>query len=304
MSSAPHIVLGGAGVVGRETVRALIARGEHPTSVSRTTSSTAAASSAIADLRDPASVTRILAGAHVAYLTAGLPYTSRAWATQWPVIVRNAIAAAIAHDVHLVYFDNVYAYGRATAAMSENTPVHPSSKKGRVRAIALDLLAEGESRGLRVTIVRAADFFGPGAATSIFNMFALDRIAAGRAATWLYDADVPHSLTYTPDIGYALATVGTTGATPGRIWHVPTAPALTGREYIRLADPTAKVAVMSAAAMRIGAIFASAPRETLEMAYQFTQPYVFSSAAFEKAFSAAPTPTADAIAASLAAARS
>jgi uncharacterized protein YbjT (DUF2867 family) len=106
-----HVVLGGNGVVGRETVAALLRRGETTTSVGRHPSTVDTASSTIADFLDPDDVTRALAGAQVAYLTAGLPYSSSIWATQWPIIVGNSIDAAIAHGTHLVYFDNVYAYG-------------------------------------------------------------------------------------------------------------------------------------------------------------------------------------------------
>jgi nucleoside-diphosphate-sugar epimerase len=301
ITSRIHVVLGGNGVAGRETVRALLARGERTISVGRRPSSLANVRSAIADLRDARQVTRALVGADVAYLAAGVPYTSRAWAEQWPQIVGSAIDAATAHGTHLVFLDNVYAYGPVTAPMTEQTPIAPSSKKGRVRAQLLGMLENAASRGLDVTIGRSADFYGPGASTSVFNTFALDRIAAGKRATWLFDADQPHSLTYTPDIGAALAVLGTAPEARGRTWHLPTAPPLTGREYIRLAaGPHARVGVMSAATIRMGALFNTPARETLEMAYQYTSPYLFDSHLFEEAFTCTPTPVVQAIAQSLA----
>jgi nucleoside-diphosphate-sugar epimerase len=296
-----HIVLGGNGVVGRETVAALRRRGEDPTSVGRRASAVDGVSSAIADLLIAPDVARVLEGARVAYLTAGLDYSSAVWAEQWPVVVRNAIDAAVAHGTHLVYFDNVYAYGRVAGPMTEQTAVRPTSRKGRVRADALAALeAATTENGLSVTIARSADFYGPGATTSVFNGFALARIAAGRSGTWLFDADQPHSLSYTPDIGEALATLGTSPAGRGGVWHVPTAPALTGREYVRLAAGSdSRVAVMGRTTMRVGALFNRAARETLEMGYQYTAPYVFDSTAFETAFGVSPTPVAEGIAATL-----
>jgi nucleoside-diphosphate-sugar epimerase len=159
MTTSPiHVVLGGNGVAGRETVRALLARGERTISVGRRPSTLGDVSSAIADLRDPHQVARALVGADVAYLVAGVPYTSRAWAEQWPQIVRSAIQAATANGTHLVFLDNVYAYGAVTAPMTEQTPIAPSSKKGRVRARLLEMLQEAASQGLEVTIGRSADF--------------------------------------------------------------------------------------------------------------------------------------------------
>jgi nucleoside-diphosphate-sugar epimerase len=304
MITSEHVVLGGNGVIGRETVRALLERGASPASVGRRSSTIDGAASVTADLLRPVDVERALRGARVAYLTAGLPYSSRVWAEQWPVILRNVIDAARAHNVHLVYVDNVYAYGAVPGVMTESTRVHPTSKKGRVRAAALRSLDEAVAQGLTVTIGRSADFYGPGASTSVFNTFALDRIAAGKTGTWLFDADRPHSLTYTPDIGDALATLGTDARARGGTWHLPTAPALTGRDYIRIAaGPNAQVAVMGATTMRLGALFNLAARETLEMAYQYTAPYEFDSRTFEATFDVAPTPAAVGIAAALSAAR-
>ncbi|MCU1424934.1 MAG: NAD-dependent epimerase/dehydratase [Microbacteriaceae bacterium] len=296
-----HVVLGGNGVVGRETVRALRRLGEDTVSVGRQRSAVTGARSVIANLLDPAEAGRALSGAKVAYFTVGLAYSARVWAEQWPVILGNTINAAIATATHLVYFDNVYAYGPVTGPMTEQTPVTPTSKKGRVRADALAALHEGASRGLSFTVGRSADFYGPGAATSVFNMFVLDKVAAGKPGTWLYDADQPHSLTFTPDVGDALAILGTDPVARGRVWHLPTAPALTGREYVALASgPDARCATMSRTTMRMGALFARAARETLEMDYQFTRPYVFDSSAFESTFGVQPTSVADGIARTLA----
>lgn len=173
------------------------------------------------------------------------------------------------------------------------------SKKGQVRAAALRTLADASARGLTVTTARSADFYGPGAATSVFNTFALNRIAAGNDGTWLVDADQPHSLSYTPDLGNALAILGSAHAARGGVWHLPTS-ALTGREYIALAaGPRARTRVMGRSTMRIGALFSTAARETLEMAYQYTAPYVLDSRPFEATFGVDPTPVAEGIEASL-----
>jgi nucleoside-diphosphate-sugar epimerase len=303
-TSAPHVVLGGNGAVGRETLLALLKQGKKPVSVGRRPSTIQGAQAHEADLLDAQAVGRVLEGAAVAYLTAGLPYSTRVWAKQWPVIVRNASEAALQYGTHLVYLDNVYAYGRVDTPMTEQTPLRPSSTKGAVRAAALHLLERASDRGLSLTIARSADFYGPATTTSVFNTFALDRIATGKDGTWLFDADQPHSLTYTPDIGRALALLGSSPAAPGRVWHLPTSPALTGRDYIELAaGPGARTKVMGATTMRMGALFNRAARETVEMAYQYTDPYIFDSTPFQSTYDVAPTPIADGIAATLASIR-
>ena len=269
MTATPtHVVLGGNGVAGRETLRALVGRGHAPVSVGRRDSAVDGVTSVRADLLVPADVSRVLRGADVAYLTAGLPYSSRVWAEQWPLVLRATVDAAIENGTHLVYLDNVYAYGAVDAPMTEQTRIRPTSRKGRVRADALRALEEAVERGLAVTIGRSADFYGPGASTGVFNSFALDRIAAGKPGTWLFDADQPHSMTYTPDVGAALVVLGTAPEAKGRVWHLPTAPALTGREYIGIAaGEGARTAVMGSATMRVGSLFNSAAREKIGRAH-------------------------------------
>ena len=298
MNEASHVVLGGNGTIGRETIRALVSYGHTPLSVGRRPAVVPGTPSIQADLLDAADTEVALRGADVAYFVPGLPYDSRVWQEQWPVLLNNAIDAALCHGTRLIYFDNVYAYGRATERMTESSASAPASRKGRVRAAALDLLAAAQSRGLHFTIARSADFYGPGAATSVFNTFALDKMARGKRPVWLFDADQPHSLTYTPDIGRGLATLGLADTAPGSVWHLPTAPAMTGREYLQLAGD-ARPSVMSSATMRFGAVFNAAARETLEMSYQYTAPYVFDSTKFTEAFNVHPTPTEEGVSAAL-----
>jgi nucleoside-diphosphate-sugar epimerase len=295
-----HVILGGNGVVGRETTAALLAAGHPVVSVNRSAATSPGVRSILADLREPGQVRRALFGADVAYLTAGLPYRTAVWRRDWPRIMRGAIDACLAGGIRLVYFDNVYAYGKVDGPMTESSPIRPTSRKGAIRAELLRMLAD--ARGLDYTIGRSADFYGPGATTSVFNIMALEKVAAGKTPTWLLDATQPHSMTYTPDIGRALAILGTDERATGRTWHLPTAPALTGREYLALAGVD-RHTTMSMAALRMGAIFVPAARESLELSYQNTDAYVFDSSLFESTFGVAPTPYRVGIAAALAAAR-
>lgn len=294
-----HLVLG-SGVVGRETANALREAGYDVAVVSRTPAQRPGVTSLAADLRDAASANRAIEAADVAYLTVGLPYRTKVWRQDWPAILANTIEACIASGVHLVYFDNVYAYGRVDGPMTEATPIRPSSAKGEIRAELLRMLETGRQRGLEYTVGRSADFYGPGAATSVFNAMALDKVAAGQEPTWLLDGSLPHSMTYTPDIAAGLVTLGTDARARGALWHLPTAAALTGDEYLALAtEGKLRHRVMSMATLRFGSLFVSSAREALELSYQNTSPYVFDSTRFETTFGVTPTPYAEGIARTL-----
>jgi nucleoside-diphosphate-sugar epimerase len=295
--------LGARGGVGRATVAALLERGQAVVGVGRGPAPHGATRWLSADLLRPEAAFRALAGAEVAYLTVGLAYSTPVWAEQWPVIVNHVVDAAVEHGTHLVYLDNTFAYGPVAGPMTEQTPLHPTSQKGVIRANALRALeAARAERGLGCTVARSASGYGPGAANSVFNSFVLARVVAGQDITWFCNADLPHSLTYTVDIGQALALIGTTPTAWGTTWHLPTAPALTGRELVGIAaGPNPSLKVMSQAWMSLGAAFNPAAAETLEIAYQWTQPYQFDSTAFESTFAATPTSLPTGIAATLAA---
>ena len=110
-------------------------------------------------------------------MVAGLKYNSAVWQEQWPRVMRNAIDACKRHGARLVFFDNVYAYGRVDGVMTEHTPFNPTSKKGEVRAkIASLLLDEIRSGNLHAMIVRSADFYGPGAIQSFPHATVFDRL--------------------------------------------------------------------------------------------------------------------------------
>lgn len=286
-------MLGGRGVVGRETLRALTARGVDARGVGRRPAKVPGARWATADLLDAADAVAVLRGSDVAYLTVGLPYSARVWSEQWPTIVqkRDQSCNRKRHPPG-VFRQRLrlrpcrWTDDRAYADQS----VQP---KGEVRATALESLAEAAARQhLSYTVARSADFYGPGATTSVFNTFALDRIAAAKRGTWLFDADQPHSLTYTPDIGNALAFIGCNPQAHDTVWHLPTAAARTGRQLVQSAsgEADAPVKVMGRTSMRADALFSTAARETLEMAYQYTAPYIFDSKVLETEFGVSPTP--------------
>ena len=128
-------ILGANGVIGRELSRHLAAYTDRIRQVSRTPRRVHPTDDLLsADLLDAKATADAVAGSSVAYLVAGLKYDHRVWKKEWPRIMRNAIDACRRHNAALVFFDNVYAYGRVDGVMTEDTPYNPRSRKGEVRA--------------------------------------------------------------------------------------------------------------------------------------------------------------------------
>ncbi len=122
-------ILGANGVIGRALSRALYTDADRIRQVSRAPKRMHPTDDLVsADLLDAKATADAVAGSSVAYLVAGLKYDARVWQEQWPTVMRNAIEACKRHGSALVFFDNVYAYGRVDGVMTESTPYNPCTK--------------------------------------------------------------------------------------------------------------------------------------------------------------------------------
>jgi len=299
-------ILGANGVIARELSKALASSterirqvGRNPQRVNPTDETVAA------DLLDADATARAIAGSDVAYLVAGLKYDTAVWQQQWPQLMRNVIDACKRERCSLVFFDNVYAYGRVAGSMTEDTPFNPSSRKGEVRArIATMLLEQMRSGALQAMIVRAADFYGPGAVQSFPHVTVFSRLKAGKTPQWMGDPNVLHTFTFTPDAGRAVAVLGKSPDAYGQTWHLPTSKEpMSGKSFVRLACELAgrpyRLQVAPRWILQLMALFVPVLRESMEMMYQFDYDYRFDSSKVEAAFGLAPTPYRQGVAASL-----
>ncbi|MBN8787636.1 MAG: NAD-dependent epimerase/dehydratase family protein [Terrimonas sp.] len=241
-------------------------------------------------------------GSEVAYLTVGLKYDLNVWQKQWPVIMQNVIEACIKHHCRLVFFDNVYMYDKtAIPGMTEQSPINPPSKKGKVRAQLVQMINKAMAeKGLKAIIARSADFYGPGAKNGILNILVINNYIKGKTANWQSNAHKIHSATYTPDAAKATAILGNTESAYNQVWHLPTtAERFTGKQIIELAAQIAKrkpsYMVLRPFLMTVIGLFSTQIKELVEMQYQNNQDYFFSSEKFNKAFRFTPTSFKDGI---------
>ena len=72
-----------------------------------------------ADLANLDQTVSAVAGSEVVYLLAGLKYDLRVWRDLWPSIMNNVIEACKRANAKLIFFDNVYAYGKVVGPMTE-----------------------------------------------------------------------------------------------------------------------------------------------------------------------------------------
>jgi nucleoside-diphosphate-sugar epimerase len=299
-----HAILGANGVIGRELSLALAETTGRIRQVSRRPERVNPNDElAPADLLDARATSEAVAGIDVAYLVAGLKYDTRVWQEQWPRVMRHTIDACRRHGTRLVFFDNVYAYGRVGGPMTEDTPFNPISRKGEVRAtIARMLLDEMRAGGLAAMIVRAADFYGPRATQSFPHVTVFERLRAGKTPQWVGNPHAVHTFTYTPDAGRATALLGQSAEAYGRSWHLPTTKEpLGGDGIVRIACELTgrpfKLQVAPRWLLRVMGLVNPVLRENDEMMYQFEHDYRFDSSRIEAAYGIVPTSYREGIAA-------
>jgi nucleoside-diphosphate-sugar epimerase len=292
-----HTILGANGIIGRELSRALAVYASDIRQVSRNPRKVNPSDEIfVADLLDRQATANAVADSEVVYLVAGLKYNAAVWQEQWPRVMRHAIDACKQHGARLVFFDNVYAYGRVDGVMTEDTPFNPISKKGEIRAkIATMLLDEIRSGNLQAMIVRSADFYGPGAVQSFPHATVFERLKAGKAPQWIGDPNAVHTFTFTQDAGRAVAALSKSSEAYGQTWHLPTTKEpLTGADFVRLACDLAgqpyKLQVTPRWVLKLMGIFIPVLRENEEMLYQFEYDYRFDSNKIESAFGLQPIP--------------
>ncbi|MBE9113329.1 NAD-dependent epimerase/dehydratase family protein [Nodosilinea sp. LEGE 07298] len=296
-------ILGAGGAIGVELAKALPAFtsdlrlvGRNPKKVNETDQLFPA------DLTDKDQVEAAVAGSDICYLTVGLAYNTRLWQELWPQLIRHAAEACMRHRAKLVFFDNVYAIGgdRVTH-ITEASPISPTSQKGQVRAECdryLQSLVDGGQ--LEAIIARSPDFFGPITATSVMMILVYDNLVKGKKAQWFCNADVVHSMGYTPELARGTALLGNTPDAYNQIWNLPVdSAAPTGRDWVQLfagaLHTEAQVQVFPAWAIKALGLFMPILKETSEMLYQYDRDYYFDASKFTARFNDTPITNAEAV---------
>jgi nucleoside-diphosphate-sugar epimerase len=297
-----HTILGAGGAIANELLPILLESKERVRIVARHPKQISGVESVSADLSDANQTKEAVKGSSIVYLLVGLEYDYKVWAEKWPLVMRNTINACKASGAKLIFFDNVYMYGKVEGWMTEETAFHPCSKKGALRAsIVSELLNEIKSGAITGLIARSADFYGSAATkTSVPNMLVFDNFSKGKKAQWLVNAKLPHSYTYIPDAGKALYLLAKDETAFNQTWHLPTHKnPLTGEQFIALAAEAMhqpnKSTVLSKFMIRLAGLFIKPIKESYEMIYQSDSSYLFDSTKFEKHFGFEPTSYEDGI---------
>jgi nucleoside-diphosphate-sugar epimerase len=251
------------------------------------------------DATDEAFAREASEGASVVYFALNPPYDK--WPELFPPLQAGVIEGAASAGAKLVAMENLYMYGPTGGRpLTEDLPYAPNTRKGSVRAIMSEELMEAHTSGrVRVAIGRASDSFGPRVLVSAAGEQVFGRAVDGKSAQLAGDPDQPHTYTYAPDVGRGLVILGEREEALGQAWHLPSPETLTTREFVEMIfEEVGKPARVQAAPkilLRAIGLFNPGIRETIEMLYEFEEPFVVDDSKFEEAFGEQATPLRESI---------
>lgn len=293
---ALHTILGANGTIATELLPILLQNNHSVRLVSRKPKAVAGTQTMAADVLNYQQVLQAVSDSDVVYLLVGLEYKIDVWRASWPVIMRNVINACKASNAKLIFFDNIYMYGKVNGAIKEDAPFKPVSKKGEVRAqIDNVLLDEIKAGNIQAAIAKATDFYGPRCTDkSAPGVLVFERMKKKLSSQWFINANLPRAFSYTPDCAQGLYILATNNQAFGHVWHLPVAkPTPTGKQFIQIAAKYMgagnKIQVLPKWLLKIFGWFNPFMKEMYEMMYQYEYALELDSSKFEKAFNFTPT---------------
>ncbi len=277
------IVLG-AGAIGTEIFNQLKQQGKHVLLASK--SYRALDDYIQIDALNQTDLTQKTKDISILYLCVGLPYNKKVWRKQWPIMIDNVIIAAQKNKFKIVFFDNVYMYGKLNNPVTEDHPNLPISHKGITRKIIVDKFFNANN--IDYLIARSPDFFGPNAKNSILYTAFLENILNQKNPMFIGNINKKHSYAYTKDLAKAIILLSDKNKAYHQIWHLPSHQTDSINDILSIINDVLntqyKIKTMPMFLNRILSIFVPILKEVKEMRYQFDDDYIIDDHKFMNLF--------------------
>ncbi|RUV38271.1 SDR family oxidoreductase [Mesorhizobium sp. M7A.F.Ca.MR.148.00.0.0] len=287
-------ILGASGRLGRVVAKAFIDAGYEVRAVTRNGKVPAELKGATAvagDALDREALIRATQGVDIIFNGLNPIYTD--WGKCLPM-AQNVMAACHANGALHLFPGTVYNYGSPMpAVISEDTPFHPSTQKGRIRCAMEELFRrEADAGRVRTILLRAGDFFGGTGSGSWFDLIVAAKINKG-----IYTApgpvDLVHEWAYLPDLAMAFVGLAQNLDKLGayEAFNFPGHP-VTDLEIKAAAEKALgrplKMTSMAWWVLRAGSPFVAMWREIVSMSYLRFEPHQLASARLEGFIGAIP----------------
>lgn len=205
------LVLGATGGIGGAVAVKLIERGWHVCALHRNPDAQASSDTRIewtgGDCMRAGDVLAAAKGVSL-IVHAVNPPGYRDWEKLVLPMLDNTIEAARAVGARILLPGTVYNFGPDVfPVLREDDPQHPQTRKGRIRVEMERRLAQAAETGVPVLVVRAGDFFGPGAGNSWFTQGMIRGGRPVRSVSLPGSKGIGHSWAYLPDVAETMVRV-------------------------------------------------------------------------------------------------
>lgn len=281
MTKQSALILGATGGIGGAMTRRLLADGWNVKALTRNRLAQlhAGCEPIIGDALDPLAVRSAARGADI-IVHAVNPPGYRGWARLVLPMIDNTIAAARSTGARIVLPGTVYNYGPdAFPLIAEDAPQHPRTRKGAIRVeMERRLQALADSGAASALVVRAGDYFGPGAANNWFGQGLVTHGSRPHVIRNPGTRGVGHQWAYLPDVAETMVRLLNHGALPTFArFHIEGQWDADGRQMVEaiaqvLGDPSVPIRPLPWWQLQIAALVAVTPRELMEMRYLWQLP--------------------------------
>jgi nucleoside-diphosphate-sugar epimerase len=280
------LVLGATGGVGGETAAALLRHGWQVKAIARDRQKAAANANLPDSMQwlqaDALERDAVIAAArNCAILVHAVnPPGYRNWGGLVLPMIDNSIAAAQASGARILLPGTIYNYGPdAFPLLSEGSPQHPTTRKGRIRVELEQRLQQASRQGVRTLVLRAGDFFGPRPGNNWFSQALVKPGRPVRSIAYPGDKGIGHTWAYLPDVAetFALLAERELSLEPFATYHFaghwdPDGVAMTTAIARAVGREKIKVRPLPWALLRLVSPFNETVRELLEMRPLWREP--------------------------------
>ncbi len=284
----------GAGLIGQELARQLVAAGEEVVVASRSATTVHGTKAIALDAKNVIEFSKAGRDASTIFLCTNPPYHT--WKTEWPPVFESAILACEQNGSDLVVMGNLYPYGLPQSPMTEVCSETTLEAKGLVRKVGWGKIKDAAITGkFRAVEVRASDYFGPGAgSTAHLGRDFFVSISESKFAMVVGNPNKKHSWSYVPDIAKTMIAASKYAGEWNRVWHVPSGEPKTRLEILRelnaLHRSKGKLFTVPQWLLKTMGFFSPLYREVFASSYQFTNEFVIDSVETERLLGVRATP--------------
>jgi nucleoside-diphosphate-sugar epimerase len=281
-SEKTALILGATGGIGGAIARKLLSRGWRIRALNRNAAKSAEQMPEFewiqGDAMTAGDVLRAAQGAEL--IVHGVnPPGYRDWEKLVLPMLDNTVAAARAVGARIVLPGTVYNFGPdAFPVLTEDSPQHPVTKKGKIRVEMEKRLKAAAQGGNGVIIVRAGDFFGPGATG---NSWFSAMVTPGKPVATINNPTrnrIGHQWAYLPDVAETVVQlVERVEQLPAfAVYHMDGVFDHDGQQIVeaikRVTGGKAKITAFPWWIVPLAAPFVTLMREVKEMRYLWTEP--------------------------------